>query len=65
MTTKLAKAQLWKLDPNGQPQKKFHVQFNPESLRVTFTNQMQPPNHNATDTSQGTSSVQYVGRGAT
>jgi hypothetical protein len=61
----IAKAQLWKLDAKGQPVKKFEVQFNPESLKVTFANQMQPPSQTASDNSRGTSSIQYVGRGST
>jgi hypothetical protein len=65
MTTSVAKAELWKLDARGEMVTKFPVQFNPESLKVSFTNQMQPPNQGAADTSRGTSSTQYVGKGAT
>src|SRR5262245_49886941 len=65
VTTNTAKAQLWKLDANGEAVKKFEVQFNPESLKVTFANQMQPANQGATDNSRGTSSTQYVGKGST
>lgn len=65
MTTSVAKAELWKLDPRGRMVSKFPVQFNPESLKVNFTNQMQPPNQAAADNSRGTASTQYVGKGAT
>jgi hypothetical protein len=65
MTTNAAKAQLWKLDASGQPAEKFEVQFNPESLKVTFANQMQPKEQGASDNSRGTSSTQYVGKGST
>jgi hypothetical protein len=66
MTLPLSRAQLWKLDANGQPVKKFEVQFNPESLKVTFANQLQPPGQGqAGDNNQGTSALQHVGRGST
>jgi hypothetical protein len=66
MTTNVTKAQLWKLDPKGKLLNKFDVQFNPETLKVTFTNQLQPANQNsASDNSRGTSATQYVGRGTT
>ncbi len=64
--TQTAKAQLRKLSPQGEELDKFDVQFNPESLKVTFTNQMQPPQQQtASDNSRGTSATQFVGKGAT
>lgn len=68
MTTPLplTKAQLCTLDSDRQPVKRFNVQFNPETLKVTFSNQMQPTNQNqASDEHHGTSAIQYVGRGTT
>lgn len=70
MSTNPAKAELWKLDANGQAIKKFPVQFNPESLRVSFANQIVPPQNNAagtpsTDQAQGTPAIQHVGKGTT
>jgi len=40
-------------------------QFNPESLKVSFANQMQPPSQTASDNNGGTSAIQFVGRGST
>jgi hypothetical protein len=63
--TPVTKAQLWKLDEHARKVTSFDVQFNPESLKVTFTNQMQPANQGqASDAHSGTSAVQYVGRGS-
>lgn len=61
----LSKAELWKLDSDGKAISKFPVQFNPESLKVSFANQIVPPTNTATDQSQGTASTQYVGKGTT
>jgi hypothetical protein len=61
------KAQIQKLDAAGkQSVASYTVQFNPDSLKVTFANQTQPPSGNAPrDASQGTSATQFVGRGTT
>jgi hypothetical protein len=61
----LTKAALWKLNAQAQPTEKYTVQFNPDSLKVAFANQVQPSNQNATDTSQGTAATQHVGQGTT
>jgi hypothetical protein len=61
----LSKAELWKLDAHGKEILRFPVQFNPESLKVSFANQIVPPANSATDLNQGTSSTQYVGQGTT
>ncbi len=63
-TTNVAKAELWKLDENAEAVTKFKVQFNPDSLKVTYTNQIQPPAQSATDGRGGTSAMQYVGHGS-
>jgi hypothetical protein len=63
----LTKAELRELDANGKevPGSKVVVQFNPESLKVSFSNQLAPPgNTNAKDT-RGSSTMQLVGKGAT
>jgi hypothetical protein len=63
----IAKAQLIELDlKKGTPKsggKTVSVQFNPESLKVSFANQIVPP-QNAGD-KNGTSSMQFVGSGTT
>jgi hypothetical protein len=61
------KAEIWKLDPSGRNKvESYTVQFNPDSLKVTFANQTQPPSGNAPrDAGQGTSATQFVGRGTT
>jgi hypothetical protein len=61
-TTKVERAQLRALDSKGNEDKSktVHVQFNPETLKVSFANQIK------TDGSQqGTSSTLYVGQGTT
>ncbi len=65
-TATISKAELWELDPNGQPMpnSKVPVQFNPETLKVSFSNQVVPPTNNATD-QNSTSTTQYVGKGST
>lgn len=63
---KLAKAQLWKLpldgkDPNDTPASdRMHVQFNPETLKVSYSNQIKPEGNGGS-----TASMLYVGRGTT
>ena len=62
-----AKAEIQKLDATGKNKvESYPVQFNPDSLKVTFANQTQPPSGNAPrDASQGTAATQFVGRGTT
>jgi hypothetical protein len=68
---KLAKAQLLELDENfenvinnsGEDSKAVTVQFNPESLKVSFANQIQTPSGSGDQT--GTPSRQFVGAGTT
>jgi len=63
----IAKARLIELDlGTGEPKsggKTVAVQFNPETLKVSFANQVVPP-QNAGD-KNGTSSMQFVGSGTT
>ncbi len=72
----VVKAELRALKPNGteaSPQHRVLVQFNPESLKVSYANQIaqpetsnqpKPKNGNATD-QNSTSSIQFVGKGTT
>lgn len=64
----IVKAQLWELDPQGQQLRDKNspvtVQFNPETLKVSFANQVVPPQGGAKDQSD-TSTTQYVGKGTT
>lgn len=63
-TVNLAKAILCELDANFEkkinPEREMKVQFNPESLRVSFANQVQPQGEQ-----KGTPSHQFVGAGTT
>jgi hypothetical protein len=62
----LTKAELIELDskleavPGKQP---VRVQFNPETLKVTYANQLTPPTGRASQT--GTEGLQHVGKGTT
>lgn len=69
----VAKAELREILPNGRENsdKRVQVQFNPESLKVAFANQIVPPENgsqprrsNARD-QRATSSIQFVGKGTT
>jgi hypothetical protein len=64
-TPQVTKAELRELDPSGEevPDSRVPVQFNPETLKVSFSNQVVPP-QGAGD-QNGTSSIQYVGKGTT
>jgi len=62
--TQLAKAFLQEIewDESGQvtcAERKFAVQFNPETLKVAFSNQL------AGDNNRGTSAIQFTSRGTT
>jgi hypothetical protein len=61
------KALIQKLDARKQKAvETYTVQFNPDSLKVTFANQTQPPSGNTPrDATQGTAASQFVGRGTT
>ncbi|HWA27210.1 MAG TPA: hypothetical protein VG734_16255, partial [Lacunisphaera sp.] len=63
----LAKAELRQLDANFDreinPDRKIAVQFNPESLKVTFANQLQTPE--SPGDQRGTPARQFVGAGTT
>jgi hypothetical protein len=67
MELKLEKAQLWELKDDFSTEKsggkKVTVQFNPESLKVSFANQIQQPS-GAGDQS-GSPARQFVGAGTT
>ena len=63
----LAKAELRQLDADFaneiKPDRKVAVQFNPESLKVTFANQLQTPE--SPGDQRGTPARQFVGAGTT
>jgi hypothetical protein len=65
---KLEKAELMELDVAFDnpinPERNVKVQFNPESLKVAFANQIQAPEGGAGD-QRGTPAVQFVGKGTT
>ena len=63
----VAKAELRELMPNGQEgSHKVTVQFNPETLKVSFANQVVPPSNAAGAPDQrGTAATQFVGKGTT
>jgi hypothetical protein len=63
----IAKARLLELTPSGQesPDHQVTVQFNPETLKVSFSNQVVPPENGASTDQRGTTATQYVGKGAT
>lgn len=63
------RAELIELDSNGKPQpgenSPIPVQFNPETLKLSFSNQVTPPANNGTSDQNATSSTQFVGKGTT
>lgn len=62
----LAKAELQELDPSSNPinpDKTCQVQFNPETLKVSFANQISKPEGGGT--TQGKPPTQFVGPGTT
>jgi hypothetical protein len=65
MLDNVTKAEICQLDESGGIVKRFPVQFNPESLKVNFSNQVTPPANAARDTSHGTAATQHVGSGTT
>jgi hypothetical protein len=59
------KAELHELNPDGTDgSHRVTVQFNPETLRVSFANQIVPPNNTAAQ-DQRPGSTQFVGKGTT
>lgn len=66
-SVKLVKAELHEIDlnaPTAEPTKKVPVQFNPETLKVAFANQIQTPEGGSGD-QRGGAAQQFVGAGST
>src|SRR3712207_1285983 len=65
-TEALTKAELMELGPGGAEltENRVAVQFNPETLKVSFANQVVPPTNQSGD-QRDTSNIQYVGKGTT
>src|SRR5215204_333651 len=66
-SVKLVKAELHEIDlakPEAAPTKKVPVQFNPETLKVAFANQIQTPEGGSGD-QRGGAAQQFVGAGTT
>lgn len=68
----ITKAELWELDENGtrKPNSRVVVQFNPESLKVSFSNQVTPPdnatgNNTKAKDQRESAALQFVGKGTT
>lgn len=65
----VVRAELQRLGKNGKAEKKIPVQFNPETLKVSYANQVVPPPQTGTKPSakdeRGSSTMQFVGRGTT
>lgn len=71
-TLRIAKAELRELDPKGTEtgKNRVTVQFNPETLKVSYANQVVPPDTNSASDGKstdkrGTSAIQFVGKGST
>lgn len=68
-SVKLVKAELQEIDlakPEAEPTKKVPVQFNPETLKVAFANQIQTPEGGgAAGDQRGGAAQQFVGAGTT
>ena len=67
---KVEKAEIRELLEDGQPgSQRVQVQFNPETLKVSFANQVVPPDNNAQSGNaadqNGTTATQFVGTGPT
>lgn len=62
----IVKAELRELNPKGEETQKNRVtvQFNPETLKVSFANQVVSPGGGGSD-KRATSAIQYVGKGTT
>ncbi len=60
-TDKVVRAELWELQSDGKETNyRVPVQFNPETLKVSFANQLEQKGEQG-----GTSATQYVGKGTT
>ena len=67
-SVKLVKAELQQIDlakPEAEPTKKVPVQFNPETLKVSFANQIQTPEGGGAGDQRGGAAQQFVGAGTT
>jgi hypothetical protein len=74
-SVELTKAELQELDQKGQlttdKSNWTKVQFNPETLKVSLSNQVVPPENQKSDSGgqpadqRGNAAIQYVGKGAT
>ena len=65
---KIARAELRELKPGGKGEEGRHrvtVQFNPETLKVTYANQVIPPKTEGVKEQRGTDGIQFVGKGTT
>ena len=66
---RVVRAELQQLSQTGQVQKRISVQFNPETLKVSYANQVVPPTNSGTLPSprddRGSATLQFVGRGTT
>src|SRR3954469_19896288 len=59
------KAELREINPDGTDgQHRVKVQFNPETLKVSFANQVVPPGNPGAQDQRG-NSTQFVGKGTT
>ena len=67
--SELARALLYELKSNGKNEKSKGrsavVQFNPETLKVSYANQLAGKDDKKISQSDGTSGIQYVGSGST
>jgi hypothetical protein len=64
----VTRAELRELKPDGtevKPPKKVQVQFNPETLKVTYSNQVVPPANGGAQPQGKKAAIQYVGKGTT
>ena len=65
----IVRAELQQLSLQGDVQKRVPVQFNPETLKVSYANQVVPPTNTGTPPSanddRGSATMQFVGRGTT
>jgi len=65
----IVRAELQQLSLQGERQKRIPVQFNPETLKVSYANQVVPPTNSSTPPApsddRGSATLQFVGRGTT
>jgi hypothetical protein len=63
-----ARAKLFELKPGGKGEEGKHfveVQFNPETLKVSYSNQVVPPEKEGAKEQRGTDGLQFIGKGTT